>query len=106
MQIGIVPVLVHKPSVTVQVAVWLAYDIARNMHMLVVRVVEMAVLVFQRLVQMLVLVRLRKVQIDADPHQQRCADEGSGQRLAEQREGNSRADKGGCREVSAGARGA
>jgi len=61
------------------------------MRMLMMRVVEMAVLVFQGLMQMLVLVRLCNVQIDADPHQQRRADEGWGQRLAEQRERKSRA---------------
>ena len=55
--------------------------------------------------QMLVLVRFRNVQIDADPHHQRRADEGRGQRLTEQRDGESRADEGGSREVSAGAGG-
>jgi hypothetical protein len=61
MQIGIVRVLVHNPSVMVQMAVWLASEIARQMPMLVMRVVEMTVLVFEGLMQMLVLVRLRKV---------------------------------------------
>ena len=46
MQIVIVRVLVHNPSVMVQMAVWLASELARRMHMLVMRVVEMTVLVF------------------------------------------------------------
>jgi hypothetical protein len=47
MQIAIVRVLVRKPSVLVQMAVWLAREVAWCMRVLVMRVVEMAVLVFQ-----------------------------------------------------------
>jgi hypothetical protein len=83
MQIGVVRVFVHQLSVAVQVAVWLAYEIAWRMHMLVMRVMEMAVLMFQGLVHMLVVVRLCQMQINADPHQQRSAEERNGQWLAE-----------------------
>jgi hypothetical protein len=44
MQIGVVRVLVRKPSVTVWMAVWLAFEITRRTGMLVMRIVEMAVL--------------------------------------------------------------
>src|SRR6266850_1061878 len=79
--------------------------IARLMFMLMVDVMHVPVLMLERLMQMLVLVRFGEVQIDADPHQQRRADEAKGQRLAEQWERKSRADEGGSREVSARADG-
>jgi|SRR5215471_5513505 len=54
---------------------------------------------------MLVVVRLSKVQTDATAHEQRCADESKGRRLAKQRKRKGSADKGSRREVCAGARG-
>ena len=83
MQIGIVRMFVHKPSMPVQMNVRLTDRIARRMRMLVMRVMEMAVLVFQGLVHMLVVVRFCQMQINADPHQQRRAEERNGQWLAE-----------------------
>ena len=97
--------LMQKPRVSVRVAMRLPGRIARRMFMLVVDVMHVPVLMLERLMQMLVVVRLGEVQIDADPHEQRRADEGKGRRLAKQRQRKSRADKGSRREVSAGARG-
>ena len=75
--------LVHEPRVPVRVAVRLRGRIARFMFMLMVDVMHMPVLMFERLMQVLVVVSLCEVQIDAYPHEQRRADEGEGRRLAE-----------------------
>ena len=48
------------------------------MFMLMVDVMYVPVLMLERLMQVLVVVRLCEVQIDADPHEQRRADEGKG----------------------------
>jgi hypothetical protein len=74
--------------------------------MLVVGVMHVPMLMLKRLMQVLVIVRFDKVQIDADPHEQCRSGEGKGKRLAEQRECQNRTDERGCREVSAGARSA
>src|SRR4051794_17346683 len=106
MQVRIVGMFVKKPSVPAQVSVGLAGRIVGRMRMLVMRIVDMAVLVLQPLVKVLVLVRLGKVQIDADAHQQCRGQEGKGDRLTEERERKCRADEGRGREVSTGARSA
>jgi len=69
--------------VPVRVAVRLRGRIARLMFMLMVDVMHVPVLMLERLMQVLMVVSLCEVQIDADPHQQRRADEGKGRRLAE-----------------------
>jgi len=69
--------------VPVRVAVRLRDRTAWLMSMLMVNVMHVPVLMLERLMQVLMVVSLREVQIDADPHQQRRADEGKGRRLAE-----------------------
>jgi hypothetical protein len=61
----------------------LSRRIVRRMPMLVMDVMRMPVLMFEWLMQVLVLVPLREMQIDADRHKQGRGDEGNGQRLAE-----------------------
>ena len=61
-------------------------------------------LMLERLMNMLVVVRLGEVQIDANAHQQRRAHQSEGRRFAKQREGKGCTDKRSCREVGAGAR--
>ena len=66
MQVGIVRMLVQKPRVPVSVAMRLA---GRRVLVLVMDVMHVAMFMLERFMQMLVVVRLREVQIDADPHQ-------------------------------------
>lgn len=62
---------VRHRLVTVEMRVRLALWIVRPVLMLVRRVVNMAVRVRHRLVGVLVIVPLREMQIQAEPHQQR-----------------------------------
>ena len=55
----------------------------------------------ERLMHVLVVMRLREMQIDPDPHQHRSTDEGQGRCLAKQRERQSSTDEGGRREIGA-----
>ena len=65
MQIGIMRVLVDERQVAMAMRVRLAHRVARPMRVLVVRVMGVAVLVLERLMPMLVLMRLGKMQIEA-----------------------------------------
>src|SRR5215470_20453511 len=67
--------------------------------------VHVAMFMLERFMQMLVVVRLGEVQINANAHQQRPAHESEGRCLAKQRERKGCTDKRSCREVGAGARG-
>ena len=58
MQIGVMRMLVDERRVTVAMRVRLASGIVRRVRMLVMRVVRMTVLVLERLVRVLVLMRL------------------------------------------------
>ena len=82
MQVGIVRMLVQKPRVSVPVAMRLARRRVRRMLMLVMDVMHVAMFMLKRLMQMFMVVRLGEVQIDADAHQQRCADQSKSRRLA------------------------
>ena len=72
--------------------------------MLVMEVMHVAMFMLERFMQMLVVVRLGEVQIDANAHQQRRAHQSKGRCLAKQRERQGCTDKGSRREVGAGAR--
>ena len=69
MQVRIMRMFVQKPWVPVPVVMRLAGRRARPVLMLVMDVMHVPVLMLERFMQMLVVVRLREVQIDADPHQ-------------------------------------
>jgi len=69
MQVGIVRMLVQKPRVPVPVAMRLAGRRVRRVLVLVMDVMHVAMFMLERFMQMFVVVRLREVQIDADPHQ-------------------------------------
>ena len=69
-QIGIMRVAVHDRQVAVRVGVRLAYRVAGLVGMLVVRVVDMAVLVVERLVRVRVLMALRKMEVNPARDQQ------------------------------------
>ncbi len=70
-QVGIVRMLVRERGVPMPMAVRLPSGVIRRVLMLVMGVVDVPVLVFHRLVNVLMCVRLSEVQIDADGHQ-RC----------------------------------
>ena len=82
MQVGIVRMLVQKPRVRVPVAMRLTRRPVRRMLMLVMDVMHVAMFMLKRLMQMLMVVRLGEVQIDANPHQHRRADQSKGRPLA------------------------
>ena len=102
MQIRIVRMLVQNPRMPVPVAMRLASRHLRGMLMLVMDVMHVAMFMLERFVQMLVVVRIGEVQIDANAHQQRRGYESEGRCLAKQRERNGCPDKGSRREVGAG----
>jgi hypothetical protein len=68
MQVGVVRVLVADWQVPVPMGVRFADRIGGAMGVLVVGVVDVAVLVFQRFVFMLVFVGFRQVQIHSEAH--------------------------------------
>src|ERR1700730_18519018 len=82
-QVGIMRVLVHDPRVLMRVAMRLSGRIISCMPVPMVGVVHVPVLVLQRLMQVLVLMRLREMQVDQDPHQSRGTEKGQCRRLAE-----------------------
>ena len=96
--------LVPNPRVSVPVAVGLSVWIGRRMVVLVMDIMDMAMLVLERFVQVLVVMRLGEVQIDTNPHEKCGADQGKSWRLAEQRQRKGCADKWSRREVGASAR--
>jgi len=105
MQVGIVRMLVQKPRVPVPVAMRLTRRRVRSVFMLVMDVVHVAMFMLERLMQMLVVVRLGEVQINTNAHQQRRAHQSKGRCLAKQRQRKGCTDKGSCREVGASTRG-
>lgn len=67
-EVGVMGVLVHKECVPVPVAVGLSRMVIWTVSMSVVLVVDVAVLVFDPIVAVLVLVGLRKVKVHAGRH--------------------------------------
>src|SRR5215469_8076123 len=99
MQVGIVRVLVYKALVPVPVAVRLFGGIARAMRVLMVGVMDVPVLVVERLMYMPVFVPLGEMQVNADRHEGGCGDQRPAWRFPEKRQGKRRADKGCRREI-------
>ena len=62
-------VAVAQPSVLMPMAVGLASEIVRTVFMLVMLVVNMCVVVFQWLMDVVMLMSLGKMQVDADRHE-------------------------------------
>src|SRR6516165_6035362 len=104
MEVRVMRMLVPNPQVPVPVAVRLSAWIGVSMVVLVMDIVDAAMLVLERLVQVLVVMRLGEVQIDANPHEQCRANQIKCRRLAEQRQRKGCADKWSRREVGASAR--
>ena len=84
MEVRIVRVLVAHRRVLMPVCVRFARRFAHPMDMLVVLVVNVTMLMFQRLVAVLMVMAFREVEVDADRHQDRRPDQLNGDRLAEQ----------------------
>ena len=86
MQVGIVRMLVQHLWMPVPVAMRLARRRVRRVLMLVMEVMNVAMFMLERIMQMPVIVRLGEVQIDANAHQHRRAHQSKGRCLAKQRE--------------------
>ena len=92
-QVGIMRVPVHHRRVAVPMRMRLSGRIARLVIVLVVLVMDMTVLMFERLVRMVVIVSFDEVEIEADPHQQRCEHELHADGFPKQRDREQRADE-------------
>ena len=103
-QIGIMRVLVHERQVPVTVRVRLARRIARLVRVPVMRVVDMAVLVLERLVRVLVLMPLGEMEVKTDRHQHPGDDERRVTGSPSIAIASTRADERRGREIGAGAR--
>ena len=68
-QVGEMPMAMHKLAVPMGMNVRLAWRVFGRMCMLVMRVVHMGVLVVHQLVGMFMLMPLREVKPEAEPHQ-------------------------------------
>src|SRR6516165_4479468 len=82
MEVRIVRVLVQHPRVPVPVVMRLTSRRVRRVLMLVMDVVHVAMFMLERFMQMLAVLRLGEVQIDANAHQQRRAHESEARYLA------------------------
>jgi len=102
-QVGIMRVLVDETAMLVRMTVRFAARIGRRMRVLMMLVVNMPVLVKERFVHMLVLVLFGKMQIHACRHERGSRDQGPCDGLAEQRNRDRSADKGGGRKIRSGA---
>ena len=103
-EIRVMRMPVPNPQVAVPVAVGLSVRIGRRMVVLVMDIVDVTMLVLERLVQVLVVMRLGEVQIDANPHEQCGTDQSKSWCLAEQWQRKGGADEWSRREVGASAR--
>jgi hypothetical protein len=92
-QVGVMRVLVHNRRVPVPMAVRLARRVARAVAVLVVLVMHVPVLVFERLMTVLVVVGFRQVQVHANRHEGCGNRELNRNRVAEHGDGNSGTDE-------------
>jgi hypothetical protein len=83
MQVGIMRVLVHDRQMAMSMRVWFYRRIAQAVRVLVVLIMHMAMLVFERLVRVLVLMPLGEMQVDPDRHQHAGSNELRGKGLSE-----------------------
>jgi len=93
-QIRIVRVLVQERRMAMPVRMGLARRIVGAVLVPVMLVMHMAVVMFEDLVRVLVLVHLGQMQIDAKHHERRGQEQPKGQRIVEQQHGQHRADEG------------
>jgi hypothetical protein len=100
-QVRIVRVLVDHRLVSMQVHVWFANRVSGRMFVLMVFVVDMAMRMLERAVDVFVFMPLREMKIETDAHQERGSDQLNRHRLAEQGDCQHSADKGGRREIGA-----
>jgi hypothetical protein len=106
MQVGVVRVLVVQGLVPMPMGVRLGRGLAGRLRVAMVLVVDVAVLVLQQLVDVLVLVPLGQMQPEAGGHQGARDQDTGRQRVAQEQDGQDRADEGRQREIGAGASGA
>ena len=101
MQVGVVSVLVRHRRVPVPVAVRLSRRDAIRMVVLVMDVVDVAMVVFERFVRVLVTMVFGQMQPEPDRHQDSGDDERYGDGFAEHCHCQQRADEGCGREIGA-----
>ncbi|MBN9510924.1 MAG: hypothetical protein J0I21_17670, partial [Alphaproteobacteria bacterium] len=99
MQVGIVRMAVHKPCVPMCVHMRLAGWVAVCVRVLVVRIMHMRMLVYDWLVDMLVLMVFEQMDHNSGRHQHSRAQQPDRGRLAEQRHRDRTADEGRGREI-------
>lgn len=99
MQVGIMGVPVDHRRMAMPMAVRLTRRDARRVIMLVMCVVDMAMLVFERFVGMFVAVRFGQVQPKSNRHQDARDDERHGDGFTEHRHREQRADERRGREI-------
>ncbi len=101
MQVGIMCMTVDHGSVPMAMAVRFARRKAWRMVMLVMTVVDVAMVMLERFMRMLMAVRFGQVQPESDRHQNSGNDERRGDRFAEHCHGEERADERRGREIGA-----
>lgn len=87
MKIGVMRMFVDHRLVPVPVAVWFSRGVVRGVPVLVMFVVNMSVLMLHRLVGVFVIMPFRKVEIEADRHEDTGHHEPGGQRFTEHDDG-------------------
>ena len=95
---------VDQASMGMPVHVGLADRVTRMMTMLVVVIMNMGVLMFQRLVDMVVVVPFHQMQIETNGHQHGRENQRNSQRFAKHGDGQQRANERRHREIGAGPR--
>ena len=92
----------RQPAVRMDVNMRLAWGIVRRVPMLVVLVMHMGVLMRHGLMEVLVLMPLREMQVETDTHQERRSDQLRGDRFREQDQRQDRPHEGRRQERRAG----
>lgn len=100
-QVRVMSVAMNHRCVPMPVAVRLTRRDVRRMLMLVMAVMDMAMLMLERLVHMLMPVRFGQVQPNPDRHQDPSDDKRHGDGFAEHRHRQKRAEERGGREIGA-----
>lgn len=98
-QVGIMWMPMHQRLMTVPVRMHLTERHVRPMYMLMMRVVAVAMLVFYRLVNVLMVVPLGEMQPQSSPHQAPGNNERDRWLFVQEKNGEHRTDKGRQREI-------
>jgi hypothetical protein len=100
-QIGIMGVAMGHRCMSVPMAVWPVRFRAVLMIVLMMRIMNVAMFMLERIVRMVVAMRFGQMQPESDGHQNTGNDEGRGDRLPEERDRQQRPDERRRREIGA-----